>query len=104
MAKRKVIWSKNAKHDILDIMLYYKSRNKSMIYSSKLYSDIKKELKNLNFSVAIPQETNIENLFYFIYKHVSVFFSIQNSDIIVKFIIDDRRSPELIKRLLRTKG
>lgn len=100
MAKRKVNWTKEATSDIFDIMGYYTSRNKSSVYSDKLLFEIKQKLKTLDFSVALPQKTTVENLFYFTHNHISVFFSIQNPALFVKFVIDDRRNPESVKKLL----
>jgi hypothetical protein len=82
-------------------MQYYTARNKSRIYSDKLLFEIKQKLKTLDFFVALPQKTTVENLFYFTHKHISVFFSIQNIDLFVKFVIDDRRNPESLKKLLQ---
>jgi hypothetical protein len=101
MAKRKVIWLKNAKLDMFEIMLYYAKRNKSKTYSSQLYSDIKLKLKTLDFSIAMPQNTSVENLFYFTHNHISVCFTIQNNDITVKLVIDDRRNPSKVKKILK---
>jgi hypothetical protein len=101
MAKRKVIWFVEAKSDMFEIMDYYYLRNKSKTYAAKLYSEIKTTLKNLDFSVSLPQKTNVQDLFYFTLNHISVCFSIRNDDIIVKLIIDDRRNPESLKTLLK---
>ena len=40
MAKR-IIWSTNARTDLREILEYWKNRNKSSLYSKKLYSQIK---------------------------------------------------------------
>ena len=64
MAKRKVIWVRNAEIQMLDVRDYY-YRNKSMVYSLKLRKEIQFKLHNLNFKVAFPQKTSVENIFYF---------------------------------------
>lgn len=76
---------------MFDIMDYYFERNKSMTYSLKLYKEIKLKLQNLDFSVALPQKTSIENLYYFTHKHISVIFSIEEKTLIVQLICDERR-------------
>ena len=94
MVKRKIIWLRTAELDMLDIMLYYIERNKSKEYSTSLYRGISKNLKTLNFTISLPQKTSVNDLFYFTYNHISVFFIIKElNTIIVKFVIDDRRNP-----------
>jgi hypothetical protein len=100
MVKRKVDWSKIALLDLLEIMNYYSNRNKSKEYSLKLNSEIKSKLKTIDFTVTLPQKTIKEDLFYFTHKHISVCFEILNNNLKVQLVIDDRRNPELIKRLL----
>ncbi|TRX33483.1 type II toxin-antitoxin system RelE/ParE family toxin [Flavobacterium sp. ZT3R18] len=100
MAKRKVSWLREAELDMFEITRYYTQRNKSKTYSTKLYREIKEELRTLDFSIALPQRTSVENLFYFTYNHISVFFSFENNTIFVKIVIDDRRDPKSINKLL----
>ena len=100
MAKNKVIWIKNAELQMFDIMDYYFERNKSTIYSLKLYSEIKLKLQNLDFSVVLPQKTSIENLYYFTHNHISVMFFIEQKTLIVHIIWDERREPSKWKQLL----
>ena len=69
------------------------------MYSSKLYEEINTKLKTIDFRIALPQKTSVEDLFYFTHKHISIFFVIDLNDITVKFVIDERRSPETIKQL-----
>ena len=44
MGKRKIIWSGKANKKLLEILEYYAERNKSKIYSVKLYNRFRKEL------------------------------------------------------------
>jgi toxin YoeB len=101
MAKRKVIWSTDSSLDMIDIMQYYTNRNKSKKYSSKLYKEIQLILKTLDFSIALPQKTSDKKLFYFTHHHIFIGFEIQDNILIVHLVIDDRRNPEIIKKLLK---
>lgn len=103
MAKRKIEWSKNALLDLVEIMNYYFKRNKSKTYSRKLSKEIKLKLRTIDFTVALPQKTSIENLFYFTHNHISVCFEISDNNLKVQLVIDDRRNPELLEELLRIK-
>jgi hypothetical protein len=100
MAKRKVSWLRGAELDMFEIMHYYTNRNKSKTYSKKLYREIKVALKTLDFTIALPQKTAVKDLFYFTHNHISVLFSFQNNTVYVKIVIDDRRNPEMIKKLM----
>jgi toxin YoeB len=102
MAKRKVIWSTLAYLDMVEIMNYYSHRNKSKAYSKKLYKDVQMKLKTLDFSIALPQKTSDKKLFYFTHNHIFVGFDIKNNDLDVILVIDDRRNPELIQRIIST--
>jgi hypothetical protein len=100
MAKRKVIWTDQAIFEMFEIMNYYANRNKSKTYSIRLHAEIKQNLKKLDFSIALPQKTSKTTIFYFTHKHISIFFSIENDDIFVKSISDERRDPNDLKKLL----
>jgi toxin YoeB len=100
MVKRKINWSSNALMDLLEIIQYYNNRNKSKIYSTKLNSEIKLILKTIDFTVSLPQKTAIPNLFYFTHKHITVCFEIHENELKIQLVIDDRRNPQLINRLL----
>ncbi|WP_432672346.1 hypothetical protein [Flavobacterium sp. SM2513] len=100
MAKRKVIWSADSSMDMIEIMEFYNNRNKSKEYSQKLYKKIQLKLQTLDFSIALPQKTSDKKLFYFTLKHIFVGFDIINTDLNVLLVIDDRRSPELVKKII----
>lgn len=102
MAKRRVDWSRDALMDLVEIINYYNNRNKSKIYSNNLNREIKYKLKTIDFTVALPQKTVIEKLFYFTHNHIFVCFEILDNDLRVQLIIDERRNPETIKKLLST--
>ena len=100
MAKRKVIWSTNSTLDMIEIMEFYNNKNKSKIYSSRLYKEINLKLKTLDFSISLPKKTSDKKLFYFSHNHIFIGFDIQDNTLIAQLVIDDRRNPELIEKLL----
>jgi hypothetical protein len=100
MAQRTVDWSKDALIDFVEILNYYINRNKSKTYSQKLNNEIKFKLKTLDFTVSLPQKTSVKDLFYFTHNHISVCFEILDNNLKVQLVIDDRRNPELIEKLL----
>ena len=100
MAKRKINWSNNALIDLLEIIEFYNNRNKSKVYSTKLNKEIQLILKTIDITISLPLKTAIPNLFYFIHNHISVCFEIHENELKVQLVIDKRRGPELINRLL----
>lgn len=103
MAKRIIKWSHEASYDLMEILNYYNNRNKSKVYSAKLYKDIRKILINLDFSISLPKKTSDSKLFYFTYKHIFVGFEIEENNIQVQLVIDQRRSPDLIGKLIKSR-
>jgi hypothetical protein len=101
MGKKKVIWSAQSSFDMLEIMQYYTKRNKSKIYSSKLYKEIQSKLQSLEFSVSYPQKTSDTKLFYFTHNHIFIGFDILGENLKVQLVIDERRNPQLINKLLK---
>lgn len=101
MAKIRVNWSERATDELYETLDYYAARNKSRVYSAKLHKEIQTVLKNLDFSIALPQKTNKPNIFYFTHKHISVFFSYQDTIVSVKSLSDDRRNPVTIEMILK---
>ena len=81
-------------------MDYYADRNKSDVYSLKLESEIKSKLANLDFSVAIPKKTSLENVYYFTHKHIRLLFSIEDKSIVVIMVWDERRNPDSLDSFL----
>lgn len=102
MAKKEVIWTKKAEIQMFTIMDYYAERNKSDVYSLKLKKAIDLKLSKINQPVSLPQKTSIENVFYFIQKHISIFFSIENNKIFVILAWDERRNPKDLLDILQS--
>lgn len=48
MVKRKIVWSNRARIKLFEILEFYTERNKSRVYSAKLYQRLTKELKILH--------------------------------------------------------
>ncbi len=100
MVRNKVNWTSRASLELYETLDYYSNRNKSKFYSTKLHKEIQNKLRNLDFSIALPQKTTKPDVFYFTHKHISVFFSFQDNTIFVKSLSDDRRNPLTIEMLL----
>lgn len=77
--------------DMVEIMDYYNQRNKSKDYSQKLYKSIQLKLKTFDFSIALPQKTSDNKLFYFTLNHIFIGFDSNDNDLNVLVVIDDRK-------------
>jgi len=54
----------------------------------------------VDFTVSIPQKSAIENIFYFVHNHISVFFTLEGNTLFVVLVWDERRNPnELLESL-----
>ena len=100
MGKKKVVWTRRAEIQMFAIMDYYAERNKSDDYSLKLYEAIELKLSKVDFTVSIPQKSAIENIFYLVHNHISVFFTLEGNTLFVVLVWDERRNPnELLESL-----
>lgn len=59
MAKYKIVWSIEARLDLIDILEYYIERNKSAAYSKKLNSRINNSIKLISRNPMIGLQTGI---------------------------------------------
>ena len=100
MGKKTIVWTPYANYQMFMILDYYTERNKSSEYSLKLYNALENILEKLDFSIILPQKTNLENIFYFTHNHISVVFSFNTKNIVVLTAIDDRRSPKELQKFL----
>lgn len=100
MGKKKIIWTRKATLQLFSVMDYYADRNKSDISSLKLEREIKSNLADLDFSIALPKKTSLENVYYFTHKHIRLLFSIEDKSIVVLMVWDDRRNPDSLDSFL----
>lgn len=103
MAKYKIVWSIEARLDLLDILGFYIERNKSVYYSTKLNDKINKSLNQIDQNPLIGIKTEIESVRALITGHYQIIYEIQEQTIVVVMIWDCRRDPEDMVIDLRTK-
>ena len=100
MGKKTVVWTPYSNFQMFMILEYYTDRNKSSEYSLKLFAELEKILEKLEFNITLPQKSNLEDVFYFTYNHISVVFSFNEINIVVLATIDDRRNPRALQNFL----
>jgi plasmid stabilization system protein ParE len=93
MAKGKIIWSKTAEIKLYKILEFYKERNKSKEYATKLYKKINREILLLQKQPDIGIKTEIESVRGLIIDYYIIFYSRNNDDVIIHTIWDSRQNP-----------
>jgi plasmid stabilization system protein ParE len=94
MAKRKIIWSHIAEIRLLEILEFYAERNKSKIYSAKLYQRLNRELHILLKQPDIGLNTEIELVRGLIVDDYILFYEYDNEKIVIHSIWDCRQNPD----------
>ena len=94
MVKRKIVWSNRARIKLFEILEFYTERNKSKLYSAKLYQRINKELKILHSQPDIGLNSEIESVRGLIIDDYILFYEYNDERIIIHSIWDCRQNPE----------
>ncbi|HNW88563.1 MAG TPA: type II toxin-antitoxin system RelE/ParE family toxin [Bacteroidales bacterium] len=94
MARRKIIWSQLAKIKLFNILDFYTERNKSSVYSKKLYKKFCKELSFLIKQPDIGIVTNVDSIRGLIVDKFILFYEVTPEMIIVHTIWDCRQNPD----------
>jgi len=94
MAKCKIEWSIEARLDLIDILEFYKIRNKSSLYSKKLNSRIKKSIKLISKNPLIGLHSQIDTVRALITGDYQIIYEIFDKVILIIMIWDCRRDPE----------
>jgi len=94
MAKYKIDWSIEARLDLIDILEYYRLRNKSAQYSKKLNSKINRSIKLITKNPLIGLQTQISSVRAFIAGDYQLIYEISDAIIMIIMIWDCRRDPE----------
>ncbi len=94
MVKFKIEWSIEARLDLLDILDFYFTRNKSAVYGKKLYSKIHKSTRLIAKQPYIGTQTGIKTVRALITGDYQIIYEILDNKIYISMIWDCRRDPE----------
>ncbi|MCD4679533.1 MAG: type II toxin-antitoxin system RelE/ParE family toxin [Bacteroidales bacterium] len=97
MAKRKIIWSPEAKIEFIEILDFYYQRNGNTVFSKKLNQKIKKTISRLKTHPQLGLISNNKNFRVIIEGAYLIFYSITSTYIEILNISDSRQNPELLK-------
>ena len=93
MAKRKLIWTNNAKSQLFEILVYFNGRNQSSVYSKKLYKKFVKEASVLIKHPEIGVNSDLLSVRGLILENYILFYEITVEYIIIHSIWDIRQNP-----------
>jgi len=93
MAKR-IVWSKNALIDRLQILDYWFKRIGTKTYSRKLDREIKKLISNLRIIPEMGRRLNNTHIRYLVKDHYLIFYTINKDEIRILHLWDSRRNPD----------
>lgn len=94
MVKFKIAWSVEARLDLLDILDYYISRNKSNKYSIKLNAKIHKSIKLLSKNPFLGIPTDYDSVRTFVTGDYQIIYEMFDQFLLIIMIWDCRRDPE----------
>lgn len=94
MAQNKIIWSHRARIKLYSILEFYADRNKSKVYSAKLYTRFIKETKLLAKHPNLGIKTEIESVRGLIVGEFIIYYEHQDNTIIIHTIWDSRQNPD----------
>jgi plasmid stabilization system protein ParE len=96
MAK-KVNWTFRAQQDRLEILEYWANRNKSKVYSAKLYKSISNHIKLIAQAPEIGKPTEFPEVRFIIVIDYLIYYSNHADNITILTIWDSRRNPAKLK-------
>jgi toxin YoeB len=94
MAKRKIVWSVEAKNDLFEILNFYIERNGSPAYSTKLNNRINKSLQLISKYPNIGTESDYPSVRVLITGDYQIVYEIFDQLILVIMLWDCRRNHE----------
>jgi plasmid stabilization system protein ParE len=93
MAKRKIVWTRNAEIQLQGILEFYIARNKSSVFSRKLYYKFVTELEKVSSKPEIGIKTKLNNIRGLIIGDYILFYEILTGKIMVLKVWDCRQNP-----------
>jgi plasmid stabilization system protein ParE len=93
MAKRKLIWSNNAKIQLFEILDYFNGRNQNSNYSKKLYRLFVKEASTLIKHPELGIKSDLFLVRGLIVESYILFYEITSEYLIIHTIWDTRQNP-----------
>jgi len=98
---RRIIWSRRAQNDRIEIFKYWNERNKSNLYSKKLYGLFIEAVKLIAEYPEIGTPTDNKNARIKIVKDYLIIYEMEEKEqLLILTIWDSRQNPERLKKIL----
>jgi len=104
MAKKKIIWSIRAQQDRLEILDYWIKRNKSTVYSEKLFKLFKEATSLISEHPEIGKPTDISGIRIKIVRDYLMIYQEQATQIDILLIWDSRQDPKKLRKLIKKES
>ncbi|MCF8304217.1 MAG: type II toxin-antitoxin system RelE/ParE family toxin [Bacteroidales bacterium] len=91
---RKIIWSRNAIRDKIQILDYWYNRIGTKTYSKKLDKAFRTAVKNLKDYPFLGKKMEESDMGYIVKEHHLILYSVGENEIMILHIWDSRRNPE----------
>ena len=94
MAQREIIWTNVSEIQLKEILDFFTKRNKSGLYSKKLYQKFKAELKTAAKNPEIGIKTKLNMIRGLIIGEYILFYEILEDKILILKVWDCRQNPD----------
>lgn len=94
MVGREVVWTKVSEIQLQEILEYYIKRNKSGLYSRKLYKKFKTELLTAAKNPELGIKTKLDQIRGLIIEDYILFYEILEDRIMILKVWDCRQNPD----------
>jgi toxin YoeB len=91
---RKVVWTKRAKRELHEILLYWAERNKPKTFSLKLNDLINRQIKLIQSFPESGRLTDIQNVRLSVIVEYLLYYEFINDTIYILTIRHNKRNPE----------
>ena len=96
MAKR-VVWSPRARNDRTRILKYWQERNKSKVYSQKLFRLFQVSVKRIGDNPKMGKPTSLYGIRSYVVRDYLIFYEILKEHILILTIWDSRQNPTKLR-------
>jgi plasmid stabilization system protein ParE len=91
---RRIIWSKNALRDKVQILDYWHKRIGTKTYSRKLDKELRHSIKNLEKFPKLGRRLENTEIHFIVRENYQIFYKYKDEEIRILHIWDSRRDPE----------
>ncbi|GEO04568.1 hypothetical protein AAE02nite_22320 [Adhaeribacter aerolatus] len=100
MAKKRIVWTKEARLDFKATLQFYNERDESSDYSRKLANEIFQIIEKLQDNFFLGRQTSDADIRVLVKGTFSIFYEIKEEEILILVIWDTRRNPDELKKYL----